>query len=136
VAGPHGHEGMCKSDAGPHAEALPACDTSCSVSPECKELLANSIFQDTLRALHSGKFNCNGYLGGMATLPSGAVHDVLSLGAPRAPNEEIRTMTAKGLGLEYMATSHELTRLLQAMCRMFNAPYGILSFFADGRWVE
>ncbi len=72
--------------------------------------------------------------GGTAVLPNGSVHDVLSLGAPRAPNEEFRVVTFEGLGLLNMPPCHELTRLLHAVCDMFDVPYAAIALYTDGRY--
>ncbi len=88
--------------------------------------------QTTMRNLQIENYYRGGPVGGIAVLPSGAVHDLESLGVPRAPNEEFRIVTSDGLRLRDMPPCPELTRILHVVCEVFDVPYAVLSFYTNG----
>jgi hypothetical protein len=65
----------------------------------------------------------------MPVEPQGEPHDVLTHGPPRAPNEDRRIETVEAMGLRNLGTSEDLPKcaeldvLLQAVCKVFKAPY-------------
>lgn len=69
------------------------------------------------------------------TTPSGAMHELMALGPPRAPNEDERALTAKAVNLDFLRTNPcpELDAVLRALCAVFDAPYASVALYADGR---
>jgi GAF domain-containing protein len=59
--------------------------------------------------------------------------DILALGAPGAPNGEMRHLTYKAMGLSDAPPCAELDVVLQALCSVFQAPYGSLALYTEGR---
>ncbi len=69
---------------------------------------------------------------GATVLPIGSAHDVTT-GAPRAPNEAFRVATYDVMGLWDMPPCHELTRLLQVACSVFEVPYAVIALYSNYR---